>query len=378
LIGTDATGTLAVPNGAKGLDLEGGANIVIGGTSAGDGNVISGNGSDGIGAFSPTTGLLIEGNLIGTDASGTIPLANAGNGVTIFDTGVTIGGTAAKARNVISGNTQFGIEIEGNDNLVENNSIGTDLTAAKTLGNGDDGVVVTGFEAADNTIGGTAKGAGNVIANNGNSGVEVLDPFSSGLNVNNAILSNLIYANTKLGIDLGGDGVTPNHVGGLITGPNGFENFPVLTSAVSSSSTTKISGTLNAAPSSSFTIQFFANPTADPSGFGQGQILIGSITVKTDSNGNASFASVLHVVTSPGQVVSATATDPSGNTSEFSQDVTITLAGASTASVASPITLSTVDSALESLSMGVIDETDLQALAGDVTNSRVKRSTPAF
>ena len=73
------------------------------------------------------------------------------------------------------------------------------------MGNTGDGVAITGFQSANNTIGGTAKGDGNVIANNGNSGVEVLDPFSSGLNVNNAILSNLIYANTKLGIDLGGD-----------------------------------------------------------------------------------------------------------------------------------------------------------------------------
>ena len=130
--------------------------------------------------------------------------------------------------------------------------------------------------------------------------MEVLDPFSSGMNVDNAILSNSIYANTKLGIDLGGDGVTPNHMGGLITGPNGFENFPVLTSAVSSSSTHARSRARSTPPpSSTFTIQFFADPTADPSGFGQGQTLIGSTTVKTDSSGNATFTAAFHVVSIP-------------------------------------------------------------------------------
>jgi len=378
LIGTNAAGTLPVGNGSRGLDIEGGANLVIGGTSSGAGNVISGNGSDGIGVFSPATGAQIEGNLIGTDATGTISMANAGNGVTIFATGNTIGGTAAGAGNVISGNTQFGITIEGSDNLVQNNLIGTDRTGVNALGNGGDGVAVTGFQAADNTIGGTANGAGNVIAFNGNTGVEVLDPESSGLNVGNAILSNLIYANAKLGIDLGGDGVTPNHVGGLIPGPNGFENFPVLTSAVSASSSTTISGSLNAASNSSFTIQFFVDPTADPSGFGQGQTLIGSITVTTDSSGNATFTAAFPVVSSPGQVVSATATDPGGNTSEFAQDITITLSSAAALARARSIASLSVDSALASLSMGVIDETVLQAVASDVSSTRSKRSSRAL
>ncbi len=374
LIGLTATGSGALPNGAKGLDLEGGAALVVGGTTSGAGNVISGNGSDGIAVFSPATGTLIEGNLIGTDSSGTTSIANAGNGVTIFSTGVTVGGTAAKARNVIAGNTQVGITIEGNDNLVENNAIGTDSSDVLVLGNGGDGVEITGFQAANNTIGGTSKAAGNVIANNGNTGVEVLDPFASGENVGNEILSNLIYANAKLGIDLGGDGVTPNHTGGLIAGPNGFENFPVLTGAVSSSTTTKISGTLAAAASSTFTIQFFTDPTADPSGFGQGRTLIGSTTVTTDASGNATFSTTLHVVTTSGQVVTATATDPGGNTSEFAQDVTITLAGSATAMSASSITAARVDSALGSISMGAIDESSLQAVAGDVTSTPSKRS----
>ena len=235
-----------------------------------------------------------------------------------------------------------------------------------------------GAGAADNTIGGTAKGAGNVIAFNGGAGVAIFDPASSGLDVNNAILSNLIYANAKLGIDLGADGVTPNHAGGLISGPNGFENFPVLTSAVNSSTSITIAGSLNAAASSNFTIQFFADPTADPSGFGQGETLIGSIRVQTDSSGNATFSSTFHVVVAAGQVVGSTATDPTGNTSEFSQDITITPAAAATSILASSTSASDVDSALESLSMGAIDETVLLPLAAEVTTTHLKRRAQAL
>ncbi len=176
--------------------------------------------------------------------------------------------------------------------------------------------------SSNNTIGGTAAGAGNTIAYNQSGGVFVgssdTDPSTG-----NAILSNSIYANGALGIDMGADGVTPNHVGGLIPGPNGFENYPVLSAAVSSGGTTKIKGTLNAADSTTLTIQFFANATADPSGHGQGQTYLGSIAVTTNSSGNATFTATFSVAVPTGQFISATATDPGGNTSEFSQDVTV-------------------------------------------------------
>ena len=231
-------------------------------------------------------------------------------------------------------------------------------------------MLITGFGAANNTIGGTVAGAGNVIAFNGAAGVAVLEPFPSHPNVGNAILSNLIYANAALGIDLGGDGVTPNHPGGLIPGPNGFENFPVLTSAVSASPHTTIRGTLNAAPSSTFTIQFYVNVMADPSGFGQGQIFLGSIKVKTDTSGNATFTAVFNVAFPPGLKVSATATDPGGNTSEFSQDIAITgSVGAAAANI---------DGALQSLSISPIDETVLDAVAADVGAHRSKRAVPTI
>ena len=165
---------------------------------------------------------------------------------------------------------------------------------------------------------------GNIIANNGGAGVNVLDPDNSGLNVGNAILSNSIYGNAALGIDLGGNGVTMNHSGGLIMGPNGYQNYPVLSSAVTSASQTTIDGSLNAADSETFTIQFFSNVTADPSGYGQGQTYLGSISVMTNSSGNATFSATFNFGLTPGLAISATATDPNGNTSEFGLDVTLT------------------------------------------------------
>jgi hypothetical protein len=188
---------------------------------------------------------------------------------------------------------------------------------------------------SDNTIGGTAAGAGNIIADNGQAGVAVVDNFN-GATTGVEILSNLIYANQGLGIDLGDDGVTPNHPGGPVYGPNNLQNYPVLTSAVDAGTELTIEGTLNSAADTSYLIQLFANPTADPSGYGQGQVLIGSITVTTDDNGNASFTAIFAKVP-VGWYISATATDPIGDTSEFAQDVQVTRAHASGSSSSSAV-----------------------------------------
>jgi hypothetical protein len=375
LIGTDATGELPLGNGNSAVALEGGVGITIGGTSPGAGNVLSGNSYAGIADFSPASGVVIEGNLIGTDESGTKALGNSVDGIQVDNgSGATIGGLTAGARNVISGNGQSGIELDSSDNLVEGNFIGTDVSGTNALGNQSDGVTIDGFLSADNTIGGTAAGAGNVIAFNGGAGVNVEDPFSDN-NVGNAILSNSIFANQHLGIDLGGDGVTPNHPGGLIPGPNGYENFPVLSSAVTSPSGTTAQGTLNAAASETFTIQFFSNTTPDPSGYGQGQTYLGSITVTTDASGNASFTASLPPV-AVGLAISATATDPAGNTSEFSQDITATAAPAATALARA--NFAAVDTALASPLADAVDETALIVLAAEVTQVRSKPSRPAI
>jgi titin len=316
-IGTNAAGTAALPNG-RGVQLQAGNDTIAD-------NVISGNADSGIAVIS--SGNLLEGNLIGTDAAGTAALPNA-VGVEVEAANNTVGGTTAAARNVISGNTGPGVEIEGSTtsgNVVAGNFIGTTADGATALGNGQQGVLVA-FQAANNTVGGTAAGAGNVIAFNGNDGVLIGGTAGATGNelagTGNAVLGNSIFGNQKIGIDLGSDdGVTANGSAGT-TGPNDFQPFPVLTSATASGGAVLVAGTLSTGFAvASYRVELFASPSADPSGHGQGQVFLGFVTALTDGGGNATFAAILAGPLAPGEAVSATATDANGNTSEFSADV---------------------------------------------------------
>src|SRR5205085_6799214 len=200
------------------------------------------------------------------------------------------------------------------------NLIGTTATGNAALPNAI-GVIITG-SSQNNTIGGAAAGAGNVIAFNNDDGVSI----SSG--TGNSVRANAIHDNgttaTQLGIDLGPDGVTPNDAGDPDTGANNLQNFPVLTSAVTSGGNTTIQGTLNSTTNTQFTIEFFANPACDASGNGEGQTFLGSTLVTTDASGNATINTSLAVNVPAGQAVTATATDPDNNTSEFSACQTVT------------------------------------------------------
>src|SRR5262249_53482677 len=133
------------------------------------------------------------------------------------------------------------------------------------------------------------------------------------------ILRNSIFANGALGIDLGINGKTDNDPGDGDDGPNNLQNFPEITSVAGTGVSTTITGKLNSTPNTAFRIEFFANDAADLSGFGEGQSFLGFTNVTTDGGGNVNFTSTLPVAFSAG-AVSATATDPNGNTSEFSAD----------------------------------------------------------
>ena len=328
-IGTDVTGTLGLGNGQDGVNIVYGPSYcTVGGTVTGAGNLLSGNGligyGSGIGIGYGTYANLIEGNFIGTDVTGTVAIGNRSNG--IYETGDndTIGGTTAAAANLIGGNDEYGVQIWNASSIqVEGNNIGTDPTGTLNLGNAAGGVDIV-YDSSYNVIGGLAAGAGNMIAFNGGNGVTVgSSDYYYYYAVSNSILSNSIYSNSGLGIDLGDNGVTPNTPGGPHSGPNDFQNFPVLTNVVTFNGSTYLIGTFNSAASSSFTLQFFANSTADPSGYGQGRTLIGSTDVTTDGDGNASFLVSFPTAIPAGQAVSATATDAYGDTSEFSQDVSV-------------------------------------------------------
>ena len=137
------------------------------------------------------------------------------------------------------------------NNLVEGNFIGTDVTGKLPLGNEVDGVLITAG-AASNSIGGTATGAHNTIAFNVNNGVDLVGVATTG----NSILSNQIFSNGLLGIDLGDDGVTPNHATAT-AGPNNFQNFPVISSIATSSTGLLVGGTLNGVANTNFLVQLF-------------------------------------------------------------------------------------------------------------------------
>jgi uncharacterized protein (TIGR03437 family) len=322
-IGTDVTGTVAIGNRSGGILIGSSVNSQVGGTAPGAGNLISGNGGTGISING--TGTLVQGNFIGTDVTGTKALGNS-EGITAFPN-ATIGGTAAGARNVISGNGGNGVRIAGNSstgatgNLVQGNFIGTDLTGTKPLGNGSggngNGVVLT--EAAGNTIGGATAGAGNIIAFNQGTGVLIIGPDTSTNKNKNRVSQNSIFSNSRLGIDLskqssGFDGITPNDAADPDTGPNDLQNFPELT--IDADGTT-IKGTLNSKPGTAFTIEFFSNTECDPAGNGEGETFLGAMTVTTDGSGQASFTAPFPAPAN--KSITATATDPDGNTSEFSR-----------------------------------------------------------
>ena len=385
LIGTDSTGTFALGNSIDGVFvLNGASDNVIGGTVQGSRNIISGNGGRGVEIDLPqTTGNLLEGNYIGTDITGTVPLGNMDQGVILGNTaGNTIGGSEPGAGNLIAANAFNGIYI-GNDggNLVQGNWIGTNPSGELHLGNGQAGVVVvaspnntiggttsgdgnvisgnsaagvilavagttgnlvqgnfigtnpagtgaignSGYGvwllngASDNLIGGTGAGAGNVIAYNGVNGVTVgasITDESAG----NAILENSIYSNDNLGIDLGNESSpTGTPVGGSPAGPNDLQNAPVLTSALNNGSSTTISGTLSSAPNTTFRIEFFTNPA----GASQGQTYLGFVNVATNGSGAAPFSFSPAAFVAAGINITATATDPNSNTSEFSAPATV-------------------------------------------------------
>jgi hypothetical protein len=319
-IGTSADGMSAIANG-DGVVMIGNDNVV-GGTVAGAGNLISGNGNWAIELQGE--GNSAQGNTIGTALGGVTPLSNFG-GIWVQGNGNIIGGTSAAARNIIDDSEQQGIYLQGSGNVVQGNYIGVGSDGTTPMGNQGNGIEVVGGAFPDaggtmgqNVIGGTAAGEGNVIANNGGGGV-VVDQTGA------TIEGNSIYGNGHLGVDLGGDGVTMNHPCGS-TGPNDLQSFPVTVKATGSPTGLDVSGTLSSCPNSTFHVEVFVTPTADPSGFGQGQALLGTADVTTDASGAASWNVTNSSVPWAGAQISATATNAKGETSEFGPDLRFGLA----------------------------------------------------
>ena len=321
-IGTDAGGTLSVSNWNGIWITQGANNNLIGGTNAGAGNLISGNNEEGIEIQDATARWnVIQGNLIGTDRTGTLSVSNRGVGV-LFESsgGNQLGGSSPGARNVISGNAKDGVRVAGStatNNLIQGNLIGLDITGSTNLGNQIHGICITNAtEAASgspagNTIGGLGAGEGNILAFNLRAGIAI----SSGTN---SVLGNSIYSNAGLGIDLGNIGVQANDLTDTDTGANNLQNYPVLGGATNQGGILAISGSLRSRTNLSYRLEFFTSPLAHSSTYGEGKHFIGATNISLSGTSSANFTANFPSIPAGDTVVTATATDPFGNTSEFS------------------------------------------------------------
>lgn len=374
-IGTNADGTAAPRAAWAGvqLDIDTSANR-IGGTEAAQRNLISGHRVGGISfsclvTASCHSGTTIAGNLIGTNASGTAALPN-GYGIYGRPSGVTIGGPTGPAMNVVSGNDIHGIYLSGMElqgAVILGNRIGTTADGTQPLPNGSglflsahcvpcglpsfsvggagagnviafnrgQGIVfqgtgtISGNTIESNALGiylsteATADISDNTVAANTGNGVSIYG--YSIYNPQARLSGNSIRDNGGLGIDLLPNGVTPNDPGDGDTGPNGLQNYPVLTSACTGGGAVTVLGTLNSQASSAYTIELFRNAACDPTEYGEGEEPLGSTTVATGPDGNVSFVATLARTVNVGEFVTATATAQAG-TSEFSRCIPVTVA----------------------------------------------------
>ena len=321
-IGTDASGTIARPNGQGLGPFNGGTGMIVGGTDPADRNLISGNG---FGVYLLDGGPIIQGNLFGTDASGEAALPNTDTAIvcaTANEAGATIGGTAPGARNVISGNARgIWISQNGSINVIQGNLIGVTASGTAPLGNGD--AIFTNVGGNGAVIGGIGPGEANVIAHNSSRGVVLTSNGGSG----NVIRGNAIHDNAALGIEIGTDGPNFNDPLDADGGANQRQNFPIVREiehlGPQGEGSTRVVGKLHSVPSTTFDLDFYANPACSnfPREFIEGEIYLGSSQVTTDAGGDASFDEMFPIVTEPGTRIAVTATDPAGNTSEFSQRI---------------------------------------------------------
>jgi CSLREA domain-containing protein len=359
-IGLDATGTSAVRNQGAGVRIESAENR-IGGLTLAQRNVISGNGSLGIDGGvliygNAATKNFVQGNFIGLDATGIEPVPNLGRGVAIhYASNNQVGGSAPGAGNLIAGNRATGVRVmaQSSGNVIQRNWIGVNKLGELRVGlwpedgvlsnargvhlRGDRNYVVENIIAGNSWDGvlfynGVGKDLvpegypsdnivyGNVIVGNGQNGIGAY------VGTRNRIIGNHVFANVGLGIELANvlsDVVTLNDAEDGDEGTNDLQNYPTLVGATVSGGQTTVTGALESGSDASYTVEFFATPGCSSSGHGQGAYPVGRFAVTTDASGVGNFELVLPVGIPAGWVVTATATNPAGSTSEFSACVPV-------------------------------------------------------
>jgi Ca2+-binding RTX toxin-like protein len=381
-VGVDPTGTARAPNGTfpnsgDGIQIVGASNNQIGSADPADRNIVSGNALVGIHIVgtltTPATGNTIMGNFVGVAADGKSSVGNrtepapapgTAEGNNLFGIEITggnlntIGGTAAGARNVVGFNAD-GIDLDNGSqqNIIQGNYVGLGADGVTPIPNLLHGIVLrssNGFGpplgpaqanepgVSFNLIGGTAAGAGNLVEFNGSGGIAVFgNPVSASgqPNIGNAIEGNSIFKNGRsyltassaptplLGIDLTNgflfprdDGATANDSQGhgAPNNPNNSQNSPLLTSAVVQGTSTSVAGLLHADANKLYRIELFANDSDSLGLPAEGQEFLGFVNVTTNANGDAAFLTTFNVAVNTSRTITATATDPVGNTSEFS------------------------------------------------------------
>jgi uncharacterized repeat protein (TIGR01451 family) len=348
-IGTGPFSIHLLGNGGRGVNVTGGQSNQIGGPTLAQGNVISANAGAGINiSGNGTVATTVLNNYIGLNFNGDDTLPNQGAGIQISGTNFHSIGDAFGNGNIISGNVREGILISNGTSIqIQGNWIGVGSDGVTPFGNGRDGISLTGL-TQNVTIGGAAVSAddaaliGNIIANNGTS--QTANVPNAGVSVArlatlNSILSNSIYNNIGLGIDLDANSaVDPNDPGDIDSGGNNLLNFPVITSARTGATAdarlTQVIGTYSGPANATYRIQFFSSNTGDPSTFGEGQRYLGQTFVTTDRTGNATFSALISRpaddLDPSNTILTATATDALssqtlvlGNTSEFSAGVVV-------------------------------------------------------
>ena len=305
-LGTDYTGTVAAPNGSAGVNVHG-SDTAIGGTTPANRNLISGNTTDGI-EMAGEGPILIVGNFIGTDVTGAAALPNGGDGVKLRNGPQSLIGEADPgAGNLISGNGRNGLTMEGpgvKEVNVRGNRIGTAGDGTTPLPNIGHGIYMA-LGTFGNTIGGVSAANRNTIAFNGGAGVAL----AASAGVNNYLDPNITHSNVGLGADLKDDGVTLNDQDDLDTGPNDVLNFPVVTRAEVVNGVLEIEGTLNTVPAPFLPIFIFANSECDPSGFGEGERFLGE-DVAEGIGPDYTFEATINLPVYDGEYITTSASNP--------------------------------------------------------------------
>ena len=362
IIGLSPENEIAKGNGRSGIEVNSSSNNV----GLGDANLVCANQGDGISIRGANaTENIVQGNRIGLNAAGQ-PRGN-GTSPDFQAHGIRIGSLASTnfvVGNIIGGHPDGGLSLDNGafGNIVIENWIGLDPIDQTPAGNGNTGIVIQS-NAHDNHIASNQikfnQGTGvlvagspdtstnivgdNVIESNDWVGVAILAGNGNqvleneirkngaqgvliGSGTGHTIHGNSIHDNGQLGIDLGIIGMDSNDADDSDEGPNQLQNFPeIIATSSDENSICMVSARLNSIPNEQFNLEFFANETADPSGHGEREVLLGSTELLTAADGTGVINTSFWRAVPSGHTITATATDSQGNTSEFSQAQVVTI-----------------------------------------------------